>query len=1145
MAAVVLLLVSSTGIGKPSMSTTRPSRLSLVEHLLAQNAPRAAAHFYWEDEALRDELRATSPERAAQLDAMLRQAEPSAALPAADGTSALFVAPVELVRLVDDAPSVSAFARCVHERVAQSDAAQGRSADEHGGPLTWMVALDAEWQPDLSVGSNNPPSLLQLASDEAIWLIDLQTLLRPRPPAAIRDAAATADKVVAAAATGAVGAEERAAQQGVALDHASSVEAELLGALGLLLTSPSVCILGFSFQSDLDKLYNAFGGWGSAGGSLDSDGASAEAVGCFARVHGVVDLRDACESARLSAGLAMLGVGGGAQRVAARASNSLVAQLEAWCGVRLDKSEQCSDWARRPLSPSQLAYAANDAACLLTLYRALQARTKTLTTVLTARTFIASAGARRARGKAGAAEAAEAAVNGLVEGLRAAALDGEAVAARAAETRLDGSGDGGLEVEGGASNGERAAGANALLAAAAGALGGASPGAAHGLAARNLAAVRAAVERATAAGSGARCTLVPSAAVSRAVAAADERAGGPQFSAWAEVNSLCFLCYRPPPANPLPPVRPKPKPTRPAAAKPGQPRQPPLQPLPQPHSPPQPRPPQPPSTPSLERLLVLAPAAERVDVRWLSNALGVPRRSIRLASASECRELFGAEPGAVPPLPLRAGVQVLAYASLRDHRAGKGGGVADASAAGGSNAGAEGQTGEEAGAGELHLSDATAAGRGGQRGRNDIWPGIAEGGSGSVLWASSGHPDFFLVIEQAHVSLPALTRCAMVDEQPAAAAETPQTPQTGIGGEGGGEEGTMRDGEGGARTAAPAAAASNPPAAQPVAAPRSAPAPPRFAWLPEQHLSSLSLDELIIGCRFFYADSPSAFALARAFAGPQFNSGTRAMPAAAVEDDGAGASSRAPVGGRAAQPFAAIGASVPAVARRPLVVTADCSLSKVARMLRLVGVDAAVAGEFVRPELSGCRGLARVKVDASLAEPDFRRAAVQGRVLLCSSRRAAEALPGTAYHLLATDPDNQFAELLEVFGLREAVDAGESRCGICNADSWRHLQPSEVQGRVPVGVLRETDEFYQCASCEQIFWPGPKYSNTMDSLRAAVSSELPADATTAGGVLADVVATRGGEAAAIKRLTSCQMSATPFSETAAQRTRLRDSSSPG
>jgi ribonuclease D len=37
----------------------------------------------------------------------------------------------------------------------------------------------------------------------------------------------------------------------------------------------------------------------------------------------------------------------------------------------VDKAEQVSDWARRPLSPAQLAYGALDAVCLLRVLGAM------------------------------------------------------------------------------------------------------------------------------------------------------------------------------------------------------------------------------------------------------------------------------------------------------------------------------------------------------------------------------------------------------------------------------------------------------------------------------------------------------------------------------------------------------------------------------------------------------------------------------------------------------------------------------------------------------------------------------------------------------------------------------------------------------
>jgi len=53
---------------------------------------------------------------------------------------------------------------------------------------------------------------------------------------------------------------------------------------------------------------------------------------------------------------------------------SLKAQVEAHLGIQMDKTEQRSDWGRRPLSNEQLNYAALDACCTLLLYEKQIAR---------------------------------------------------------------------------------------------------------------------------------------------------------------------------------------------------------------------------------------------------------------------------------------------------------------------------------------------------------------------------------------------------------------------------------------------------------------------------------------------------------------------------------------------------------------------------------------------------------------------------------------------------------------------------------------------------------------------------------------------------------------------------------------------------
>ncbi|EOD04092.1 hypothetical protein EMIHUDRAFT_453977 [Emiliania huxleyi CCMP1516] len=177
----------------------------------------------------------------------------------------------------------------------------------------------------------------------------------------------------------------------------------------------------------------------------------------------------------------------------------------------------------------------------------------------------------------------------------------------------------------------------------------------------------------------------------------------------------------------------------------------------------------------------------------------------------------------------------------------------------------------------------------------------------------------------------------------------------------------------------------------------------------------------------------------------------------------------------------------------------DSSLSVLARKLRMVGVDTRVAGEVIKgqqpaggegqgsPALSPAAAAEAAAANGGGAEAHMRSAALEGRLIVMNAgaKRAAGALPGAAYRLLATDASAQFAELLAVLELSGLVDAGGSRCGICNGDEWQTLRPDEVEaGQVPHAVLRVQPVFYRCGACMQMFWPGDKYESTMDGLRA-------------------------------------------------------------
>ena len=396
-------------------------------------------------------------------------------------------------------------------------------------------------------------------------------------------------------------------------------------------------------------------------------------------------------------------------------------------------------------------------------------------------------------------------------------------------------------------------------------------------------------------------------------------------------------------------------------------------------------------------LLVLTPADERIDTRWLALALNAPKRRVKLASFDECEERFGAIAGLVPPVPLRPGVRVLCHPRLAD----------------------------------------------------------AENG----LWASAADPAFRLLIDSPRETLPALTKRAAAND-----------------GDGGGDSPTIHVLDG-------------------TAANGGADLPP-FAWLPSPSLWCSTLEDALANIHTMREDGP-VFIRREASSGPVYGQ--------SADDDGDDD-----------------GSSLPDV---KLIV--DPSLSVLARKLRMVGLDTQVAGEVIKPHQetgmmispavaaveaaangadnrdlqnggseawrnksqNGVRrvvGLLRVGIEASNVEGQYKRSAIEGRLIVTTAKqKKLDQLPGAAYRLLSTEAGAQFAEVLAVLGMSDAVEAGGSRCGICNGDAWLTLTPDQVEvGQVPPAVLRKQDVFYKCGCCMQIFWPGEKYESTMEGLRA-------------------------------------------------------------
>ncbi len=178
-----------------------------------------------------------------------------------------------------------------------------------------VVGIDAEWRPQ----SGSPVALLQIATRHEVFLVDTLTLC-------VRDADDADDADCA-------GKEE------------TDAFAEALNRfLDDLFARRDVVKLGFGLEHDLKRLRRSF----------------PESLSCVAepallcRRDGFVDVRTLCllafpEKRKLK-------------------KTSLAVTVASVLGAYVDKTEQCSDWARRPLSLSQIEYAAADAHVLIVLF---------------------------------------------------------------------------------------------------------------------------------------------------------------------------------------------------------------------------------------------------------------------------------------------------------------------------------------------------------------------------------------------------------------------------------------------------------------------------------------------------------------------------------------------------------------------------------------------------------------------------------------------------------------------------------------------------------------------------------------------------------------------------------------------------------
>ena len=139
---------------------------------------------------------------------------------------------------------------------------------------------------------------------------------------------------------------------------------------------------------------------------------------------------------------------------------------------------------------------------------------------------------------------------------------------------------------------------------------------------------------------------------------------------------------------------------------------------------------------------------------------------------------------------------------------------------------------------------------------------------------------------------------------------------------------------------------------------------------------------------------------------------------------------------------------------------ADVHLGKLSRRLRMLGFDCLYENDYSDQKI------------ASIAEQE-------GRIVL--SRDIGLLKHKTihwGYWLRSQQPEEQLQEVVQYFKLEKKMHP-LSRCIACNGQI-ETVQKAEVEEKLPPKTQQYFEEFFQCESCQRVYWKGSHYKRMQE-----------------------------------------------------------------
>jgi uncharacterized protein with PIN domain len=139
----------------------------------------------------------------------------------------------------------------------------------------------------------------------------------------------------------------------------------------------------------------------------------------------------------------------------------------------------------------------------------------------------------------------------------------------------------------------------------------------------------------------------------------------------------------------------------------------------------------------------------------------------------------------------------------------------------------------------------------------------------------------------------------------------------------------------------------------------------------------------------------------------------------------------------------------------------DNMLGKLAKWLRFLGYDT------LYPKILNDKQLAQL----SLAED---------RVLLTRDKELASKKDIKVLYIISEQLDDQLKQVILEFGLKLG-DSAFTRCPECNY-MLKKIEKTDIEGKLPSGVIENQDKFWVCNNCEQYYWQGTHFTKIKDKL---------------------------------------------------------------